>query len=643
MSRARQSLGTRSSSSLAHSREQTPDRSPLFKDNNSRERWKLSIGKKRQGNALKSSGNTAGHLRMSSDTVLSDRKDIARGFPRSSSASGTSRTTNLQEDENGERSSPLGRSVGSGDSKRRFLDPLREDEPMDTTTDMSPLRELSPFTDDSPPPVKPNRTSSQRSYFDYKKPAPNELTRSRSTIQLRDLREQMQDLKGKITSLKQRTREDSLQRRSLQTLKTPSPFTVAPGYEDEEEQKKTSSKSNDIMTDIATTKAHPIGMVEAEDHLGEDDDSPERSDISEALMRSNSNKEYYALDYLQQTHTTNLPDHVSDDNLDTPLESPDEPYSPDPEEEPIITGTRHEDRPDAFDYEHFFLHSGMGALQRSDMKRRDTMSSSDSAETTKPSATTIEGEESVSSVSSPGEMSPAQSSSPSSAKESPPSVQNPAFQKNSNYMHTHFHHGSIDSISTVGTFATATENHHHNDFLNPNGIRSQSSASSRSKSPNAFHSASVSPVTSNQAQFQHPPFAAMHQNTSPATYQQTLTSTNSYGVPTFQQAPPPANNYYQHQPLSPLQSHPPSSGASNGHFRNTSVPTTPAVIIPTLPQLSTADQRLVQDLLHSLTKACAHLNLEKGEDEESESRRKGWKRRIDAARRILEGGEGTGV
>ncbi|MCJ1359243.1 MAG: hypothetical protein MMC33_009244 [Icmadophila ericetorum] len=639
LSRARQSLGTRSASSLAQSREQTPDRSPSFTDRNNRDRWKLNLGKQRQASTPKLSGNAVGHLRMSSDTMLPEKKEFNRSFPRSSSATAASRTLDFQEQDNGERLSPLGRSIGPGDSRRRFLDPLHEDEPLDTA-EMSPLRELSPFTDDSPPPIKPNRTSSQKSYFDYKKPGQNELTRSRSTIQLRDLREQMQDLKGKITSLKQRTREDSLQRRSLQTLKTPSPFTVAPGYEDEEEQKKASGKEDDMLTEVTPTRA--AETAEAEDHLDGSDGSPERSDISEALLRSNSNKEYYALEYLQQTHTTNISSHAANDNLDTPLESPDEPYSPDPDE-PFITGTRHEDRPDAFDYEHFFLHSGIGALQRSDLQRRDTMSSSDSAETTKPSATTGEADESsVSSVSSPDETSPVKSSSPRNLKEPPPSNQNPTFQKNSNYMQTHFHHGSIDSISTVGTFATATENHHNNDLLNPNGIRSQSSASSRSKSPNHFHSASVSPIMPSQAQYQHPPFTAMHQNTSPTTYQQNSTSSNAYGVSnSFQQPPPPATNYFQ-QPLSPLQSHPPAGGVI-GHFRNPSVPTTPAVIIPTLPQLPLTDQRLVQDLLHSLTKACAHLNLETGEDEGSENRRKTWKRRIDAARRILESGEGADV
>lgn len=56
--------------------------------------------------------------------------------------------------------------------------------------------------------------------------------KARSNVQLRDLREQMQDLKGKLDSLKLRTREDSLRRRSMQHLKSPSPFTDAEAWRD---------------------------------------------------------------------------------------------------------------------------------------------------------------------------------------------------------------------------------------------------------------------------------------------------------------------------------------------------------------------------------------------------------------------------
>ena len=54
------------------------------------------------------------------------------------------------------------------------------------------------------------------------------ITKARSSAQMSDLKGQMQDLKGKISPLKERPRADSLRRRSLQSLRTPSPFTAAP-------------------------------------------------------------------------------------------------------------------------------------------------------------------------------------------------------------------------------------------------------------------------------------------------------------------------------------------------------------------------------------------------------------------------------
>ncbi|CAK7198598.1 hypothetical protein SEUCBS139899_001262 [Sporothrix eucalyptigena] len=53
------------------------------------------------------------------------------------------------------------------------------------------------------------------------------LTRSASVAQMRDLKDQMKGLKGKISTLREQARADSLKRRSLQSLRTPSPFTHA--------------------------------------------------------------------------------------------------------------------------------------------------------------------------------------------------------------------------------------------------------------------------------------------------------------------------------------------------------------------------------------------------------------------------------
>lgn len=61
----------------------------------------------------------------------------------------------------------------------------------------------------------------------------SDMSRSSSVVHMRDIQDQMNGLKGKISSLKQQARADSMKRRSLQSLRTPSPFTHArwdPGF-----------------------------------------------------------------------------------------------------------------------------------------------------------------------------------------------------------------------------------------------------------------------------------------------------------------------------------------------------------------------------------------------------------------------------
>lgn len=84
---------------------------------------------------------------------------------------------------------------------------------------------------------------------------------------------------------------------------------------------------------------------------------------------------------------------------------------------------RHEDRVDAFDYEHFFLHSAMGTYSLED--RRTSTSSNSSTETTRP-VTAVQNSEDLSNAEKRISM--------------------------------HQRNPSVDSISTVATFATAAEN-----------------------------------------------------------------------------------------------------------------------------------------------------------------------------------------
>lgn len=63
--------------------------------------------------------------------------------------------------------------------------------------------------------------------FNSAYPSDGPPSRAQSQLQVRDLKDQMKGLQIKISTLKVKTQEDSLRRRSLQSLRTPSPFTDA--------------------------------------------------------------------------------------------------------------------------------------------------------------------------------------------------------------------------------------------------------------------------------------------------------------------------------------------------------------------------------------------------------------------------------
>ena len=328
------------------------------------------------------------------------------------------------------------------------------------------------------------------------------INRVRSNLALRDLREQMQDLKGKITSLKQRTRDDALQRRSMQSLKTPSPFTEAKDWSVSPSQLNLSptpmipeSQEEDLEADLIRTAVQAVRVrspqtttgsrilvnghakVQANLQLDREGEEVLSTKILEghdmpALTRKSSipsqfgeaalpshvrdvSKPASAINEVQgQPNLTNgvgehKPAVVNRENIDSLVKPQDQPLPASPsilsipklveetpspnsdldiEEvdeifhlaspvgqeasffEPATPTTttsfesafppdtpgssddqgdqvkgqgrdRHEDRPDAFDYEHFFLSSTLGPFKR---HRKPSTSSSGSELTTRP-------------------------------------------------------------------------------------------------------------------------------------------------------------------------------------------------------------------------------------------------------------------
>ncbi|KAL8938903.1 MAG: hypothetical protein Q9216_003647 [Gyalolechia sp. 2 TL-2023] len=428
--------------------------------------------------------NSMGHSRVFSETsipssmqTLPPHGEVRTNDVRSSSAMGLT-----------EGAAPAGASTKQGSESRDWfwagltrntnhgirhnnygLQPLNEDGPPPSTFE-SPERQQSPPVMDSDPEVVPsNQEQSDPSPSERSSTSSNGLTRARSTNQMRDIRDQMQDLKGKISSLKQRAREDSLRRRSLQSLRTPSPFTAAEqwytgtsGYKRDRSRSKPREGSppaiQPAIEEEDETKQYPVQepIPETESNLG-------LTTIDSSSRGSGVSQEHIPLhDATIKRDSGSSPKTVIDAPTSEAIEAagqarPEESQAlnqsegeqegrPEDSDDDLLDnssalpiGGRHEDRPDAFDYEHLFLHSGMGTLGREGKSRSSSHSSMYSVETTKPSNVTTEPSE----VSSDDNVSLVESG----AEDDLSGSQRIAHERK----------GSVESVSTVATFATATE------------------------------------------------------------------------------------------------------------------------------------------------------------------------------------------
>jgi hypothetical protein len=311
--------------------------------------------------------------------------------------------------------------------------PLRNVEPAPRSNSSSGSRMLDVLQEDTQTNALPQRPSSTTS----------------------DLRQQMHDLKGRISSLKEKAREDGMKRRSLNSLRTPSPFTQAEIWYHGAD----AYKGQAVSTDAGVGERSPISPVVANGafpvHKLSNSPSPTGSthrkqqgptlhiknkNSDDVRQRSEYEESHYEdanedaeeaddsygdlsesvdaqdAEYGEEIIASNEADFIDDEHSQSGAES----NYMDPEYVPLAE--RHEDRADAFDYEHFILHSAMGTY--SSASRRSSSASDDSAETTRP-------------------ISPGQHLSIEPDNNTPRPM--------------HHRNMSTNSISTVATFQTATE------------------------------------------------------------------------------------------------------------------------------------------------------------------------------------------
>jgi len=256
------------------------------------------------------------------------------------------------------------------------------------------------------------------------------LTRPASAAQMRELKDHVKDLKGKISSLREQARVDSLKRRSLQSLRTPSPFTNAKidqwyaessSFQPSDSGNAASGRSpwNGELSSVDGEEAENRGMKE-QDIIPEDDEESIISDYEVATngLRPPTTNAHITLgpsieadaipvrqvaedmEDVDDLHTEDGFDLVEDEGGEAAAEAVaeavadgqelgvhDDAYDSESGEstyhDAFQTPVSHEDREDAFDYEHFFLHSAMGTISQQRLGRRGSFSSEGSVETTR--------------------------------------------------------------------------------------------------------------------------------------------------------------------------------------------------------------------------------------------------------------------
>ncbi|KAF2199929.1 hypothetical protein GQ43DRAFT_375084 [Delitschia confertaspora ATCC 74209] len=425
---------------------------------------------------------------------------------------------------------------------------------------------------------------------------PHNLQRSSSTTG--SLRVQMSELKGRISSLKERAKEDTLRRRSLQTLKTPSPFTAAEIWYAGADVYKTSPISADagvgFKQDSPTrkelyecTSSFSSHKTTPTDILDEEDKALEQP----ALVKTQSNEcseSHYedAEDSPQEDgdlYDDELEDDYDEDDSDflSVAEDDFEPgesvYEDAVYEMPVTE--RHEDRIDAFDYEHFFLHSAMGTY--SSASRRSSTGSADSIETTRP----------VTAIQSPME-------------EPDNSIQR---------LSIHQRNASVDSVSTMATFATAAEDQSDEEDEDSNEYMDQFSHQILPSSHLA--------VGQSNGMTLYP--SAPTRSDSAINMRATTTNGTTSAEPRVPRA---------------------SGGSSPAGDLVGAMQTSKIFSIlleaasPSEPRLALNEEekQLIYGLAASFQQVCANLQNTSGDQYE----RKGWKSRLDAARKVLNGEEG---
>ena len=633
LSRARSGLNSRPSSSMSSFADRNGEGISLYR---------LPVMKSGQPNPTLSSNNNKGHSRVYSETSVPSSsqhtrsEELKREGVRASSAmasNGVASDLHITHEEPESGASRnwfwtgLTRNGSYAGHYNNSLEPLHEDGPAPASFESPASRGVTPPSDEKSDRASSSQHASDATTFDAEHPPANGLTRARSTNQMRDLRDQMQDLKGKISNLKQRARQDSMRRRSLQSLRTPSPFTAAEqwytGASDYQEAQATRGSSVPPPARLPQAPNDTLRPGSEEQHMVRSAEHSQEPTIIEESSEDGS----LLHPRLHDADRNGSSQHLGAPNADgpDPQEDPQEVEAVEDgsvfdgakvdeeydslygdqdyhESFPVPVGERHEDRPDAFDYEHFFLHSGMGAVGRRNLSRRSSSSSMYSTETTKPDNIT---------VAEPQEI------EEESANVTPKVKQGIASLSRNG----HYRKDSGGSISTVATFATATE-----------GRASEADEDEWThQRPRAGVFEPEFPVERQ--------LATSVVEAPPAETPRRVRSMRGATVRRFPVNASPAPSSTVPERSKSLSEPSKSGGTTSSPFPSAELF---SILTATSPltegehlQLSKSDKDFVERLVKSLSKVCYSLHAIGTEGSKYEGR--SWRRRLDAARRVLDG------
>lgn len=615
----------------------------------------LPLSKHRQLNpAFASSTGSQGHSRVSSEPAVPSSLHTLAGnisygmsgerMTGMTASVGTSHNHFDHQDKSEQIGSSSSRNQGHVHSRSHTnrqhvsLQPLREDGPalssfqhaneMHTRTNGKLLNDGSQYPDQA------------ASDFDSKFPVQTGLTRARSTVQMRELRDQMQDLRGKISSLKQQAREDHLRRRSLQSLRTPSPFTSAEhwhtgsGGSDMEGLRVDTERSwngvRESLDDVKNSQADrmkrqsavasPSRQQHSDNPLqpGAEDGVQSRTDQDGALYQDQSGvRDTNREERRQEDDAHPVKDETENEKVSELDESVADEGHYKPSSEPI--SERHEDRSDAFDYQNFFLHSGMGSFSKRRDQRRGSVSSTDSAETTKPNEPGLENTDTM----GEGAHTPKEQSNGARAP--------PTWHK------AHSRQNSVASVSTMNSFATATEGRQSDDGepeeddwtrLRPMAGAWQSDSYTEKPKP----SSRAGRRTDKPSLPSPPPTTNGHIPSTAALPTSPPSSTN----PTERAPPPPTST----SPPTRSPPPPPPPLLVSAFTAPAPLPLADGTLAPAL-QYSSTDKALVEALMDSFRQICARLYTAEG-SEGGKYAAEVWRGRLERARRVLDGEEEGG-